>query len=158
MAAESVSNRAFWNERTSSGSSRSESVVNPDKSANSTVTGRRSASCDGSAGFWGFAGLTGVFGLRAAPQRGQNAKSGSHGKPHAAQGLGSRRPHRGQNAKPGAASVSQPGQVIISDDSIVTPAASSATRVRGTRTNRRVEEKSWIHRHDPRFAARSAEA
>jgi hypothetical protein len=56
-----------------------------------------------------------AVGPLAAPQRGQNAKSGSHAKPHAAHGLGSRRPHRGQNAKPGAASVSQPGQVIISE-------------------------------------------
>ena len=37
--------------------------------------------------------------LLAAPQRGQKAKSGSHEKPHAAQGLGCRRPHRGQKAK-----------------------------------------------------------
>src|SRR5215510_8481320 len=128
MAAERVSNKAFWNDRTSSGSSRSESVVNPDRSANSTVTGRRSASCDGSADFWGVAGVSGVFGLRAAPQRGQNAKSGSHAKPHAAQGLGSRRPHRGQNAKPGAASVSQPGQVIISEILSLLPQAERHSR------------------------------
>jgi hypothetical protein len=35
----------------------------------------------------------------AAPHLGQNAKSASHGKPHAAQGAGCLFPHRGQAAK-----------------------------------------------------------
>ena len=36
---------------------------------------------------------------RASPQRGQNAKSASHAKPHARQGVGCRRPQRGQKVK-----------------------------------------------------------
>jgi NAD(P)-dependent dehydrogenase (short-subunit alcohol dehydrogenase family) len=45
---------------------------------------------------------------------GQNAKSASQKKPHAGQGLGSRRPHRGQKAKPDELSEPQPEQVTIS--------------------------------------------
>lgn len=50
--------------------------------------------------------------LRVPPQRGQNAKSGSHANPHEEQGLGSPRPQRGQNAKPGEASKPQAEQII----------------------------------------------
>src|SRR5262249_37388014 len=51
-------------------------------------------------------------GPRAAPHRGQNAKSGPHAKPHAGQGSGRRPPARGQNAKPGAGSKPQPLHAI----------------------------------------------
>ena len=123
----SVSNSALWNARTSSGSSRSASAVKPERSAKSTVTWRRSASrlgpvrasrraailFDLDRGRRRPADVRCRSGVRAAPQRGQNAKSGSHVKPHAGQGLGSRRPHRGQKAKPGDAWEPQPAQVDI---------------------------------------------
>jgi len=51
--------------------------------------------------------------LRAVPQRGQNAKSGSHRAPHAGQGAGSFRPQRGQKAKSGDASKPQPAHAIV---------------------------------------------
>ena len=54
-------------------------------------------------------------GSRAAPQRGQNAKSASHEKPHAEQGVGCRRPQRGQKAKPGDSSKPQPMHAIEMD-------------------------------------------
>jgi hypothetical protein len=64
----SESNRAPWKARTSSESSRSESEVKPQRSANSTVTGRRSVS---SARPFGAT----ADGRWDAPQRGQKAKS-----------------------------------------------------------------------------------
>jgi hypothetical protein len=52
-------------------------------------------------------------GARAAPQRGQNAKSGAQVNPHAEQAVGSRRAHFGQNAKPEDATKPQPAQVML---------------------------------------------
>src|SRR5262245_44439173 len=117
MASASIVNRSFWKERTSSGSSRSLSDVNPDTSANSTVTSRRSASTDEYAG----AGRTGElaavgagvglgFASSDAPHFGQKRKSGAQANPQAAHWTGKRRPHFGQKAKPGAVSKLQSGQ------------------------------------------------
>jgi hypothetical protein len=53
-----------------------------------------------------------VPGFRAVPQRGQNAKSTSHGIPHARQAVGCRRPQRGQKTKSGESSELQPAQAI----------------------------------------------
>jgi hypothetical protein len=50
--------------------------------------------------------------VRATPQRGQNAKSASHEKPHSEQGSGCRRPHRGQKLKLGDSSKPQPMHAI----------------------------------------------
>ena len=77
-----VSNSAFWNARTVSGSSRSASEVKPVRSANSTVTWRRSASFSGfGAGAGAGAGGGEGGAARALPQRGQNAKAGEGSKP-----------------------------------------------------------------------------
>src|SRR5262245_10087993 len=115
MASASIVNRSFWNERTSSGSSRSPSDVKPDTSANSTVTSRRSASADADVGVGRVAGLATAgggagFASRDVPHFGQNAKSGAQANPQDAHSTGKRRPHFGQNAKPAAISKLHPGQ------------------------------------------------
>src|SRR5262245_36260949 len=130
MASASIVNRSFWRERTSSGSRRSLNDVNPDTSANSTVTSRRSASTGEGAGAGAGrpAGLataaagraTGVAAAGAglgvavaasdAPHFGQKRKSGAQANPQAAHSTGKRRPHFGQNANPGAVSNLQSGQ------------------------------------------------
>src|SRR2546425_7328246 len=111
ISADMAWNRSFWNARTSSGSERSLSAVKPERSANSTVTGRRSASApwlgDVAAGpRVADTGSTGRAAVNADPHFGQNAKSWAHTKLHAGQAAGSLRPHFGQNAKPD--SVSKP--------------------------------------------------
>src|SRR5262249_25126726 len=94
------------------------------RSAKSTVTCRRSASrpsgCPAAGGGGAWMGAGGTGGLlatgaapRAAPQRGQNAKSGSSSPPQPAQGVGGRRPQRGQNRKSAATSTPQPAHAIV---------------------------------------------
>jgi peroxiredoxin len=110
--------------------------VKPDRSANSTLTKRRSASAPSTAagaddvsgaptapgaGVPGARGATagGAFVPGAgpapsgAPQRGQKAKSGAHVAPHAAQGDGCLRPHFGQNAKSDGSATPQPAQGAV---------------------------------------------
>src|SRR5258708_6255123 len=106
MAWPSESNSAPWKALTSSGSRRSESEVNPQRSAKTTVTWRRSASACGTLGF------AAATGSRGDPQRGQKAKSGSQAKPQLAQDIGCRRPQWGQKAKSAIISKPQPTQVI----------------------------------------------
>ena len=94
--------------------------VNPETSAKSTVTCRRSASSSGLRGGGDAAGVVprpasaapAPSEPRDVPHRGQKAKPGSQEKPHAAQSTGCRTPHRGQNAKPGDRLNPQPIQAI----------------------------------------------
>jgi hypothetical protein len=93
-----ISNSAFWKARTSSGSSRSANVVNPETSANRTVTCRRSAAR------WRASGLaTGGASRAGVSCLGMAAT------------IGCRRPHRGQKAKAGDSSKPQSRHAIEVD-------------------------------------------
>ena len=90
ISADIAWNRSFWNARTSSGSTRSLSAVKPERSAKSTVTGRRSASAPGAADLaagprGADTGSAGRAAVNADPHLGQNAKSGAHAKLHEGQ-------------------------------------------------------------------------
>src|SRR5437773_3644445 len=132
MAAAISRKSSPWKALTSSGSRRSLSVVKPARSANRTVTSRRSASGSGppaSSAFadgrdaWGSrgtgpprspgsAGPPSGAGARRPPQRGQKANSLERGAPLDGHVEGSRLPHFGQKAKSGGDSKPQSPQRI----------------------------------------------
>src|SRR5687768_11654042 len=99
MARASVSKSAVWKARTTSGSSRSDSAVNPVRSAKSTVTWRRSASRVALAAVGGAGGAGG----------------GATGAVFASPGAANRCPQRGQNAKSGGVPKPQPVQIMVLD-------------------------------------------
>ena len=105
MAWASDSNSAFWKARTSSGSSRSESEVNPERSAKRTVTCRRSASACGT---WGC--RRGRLARRSAARTEGEVRLAGKAAAHAGNRL--RRPQRGQKAKSAKISKPQLAQVI----------------------------------------------